>query len=301
MPRITIIGDRDSGKTTFLVLLYATQVRSGSDLSDEFRFHVAMDSIEEISGAFQQLMSGAFPDSATKEGIRELTVDVSYRRSRRGMMSRFRSRNRTEETPAKFKFILMRNLEEEVARFRSGRSFTSGPLRDFLESEAIVVLVDAGKLVVSEETRDRSPMAKYDVAVEALLSAVPRRPGSDPGRRRRPVFVFSKFETVDQAALAAAEVETTPPELRHTAARKAYGEALLKYNLPRTTSILRSASRSGPSFASPTFVFSWVRTEPPQSNRAGRIRLTRTGAAGWEPDYSRDEYRALLDSLRDLV
>src|SRR5438046_2294320 len=70
MPHVVIVGDRESGKATFLSLLYATQVKSGSDASDAFRFHADVDSLDEISEAFEQLMSGNFPDSATKEGMR---------------------------------------------------------------------------------------------------------------------------------------------------------------------------------------------------------------------------------------
>ncbi len=93
MPHVVIVGDRESGKATFLSLLYATQVKSGSDASDAFRFHADVDSLDEISEAFEQLMSGRFPDSATKEGMRGITFHLGYRRAGRGFgMSRKRCR-----------------------------------------------------------------------------------------------------------------------------------------------------------------------------------------------------------------
>src|SRR5947207_599332 len=81
MPHVVIVGDRESGKATFLSLLYATQVKSGSDASDAFRFHADVDSLDEISEAFEQLMSGSFPDSATKEGMRGITFHLGYRKA----------------------------------------------------------------------------------------------------------------------------------------------------------------------------------------------------------------------------
>src|SRR5213080_1666897 len=68
VPRVVIVGDRNSGKTTFLGLLYAAQVKFGSDKADGFRFHAAFESLDEISGVFQRLMSGSFPDAATRRG-----------------------------------------------------------------------------------------------------------------------------------------------------------------------------------------------------------------------------------------
>src|SRR5207237_3369146 len=88
MAHIVIIGDRDSGKTTFLALLYAAQVKSGATRADDFRFHVDLASMEEISEVFQQLMSGSFPDSAAKEGISDINCHVGHRRSSSGVMAR---------------------------------------------------------------------------------------------------------------------------------------------------------------------------------------------------------------------
>src|SRR5437899_10908282 len=88
MPRVVIVGDQNSGKTTFLGLLYAAQVKFGSDKADGFRFHAAFESLDEISGVFQRLMSGSFPDASTKEGIREIAFRLSYPKTRLRVLSR---------------------------------------------------------------------------------------------------------------------------------------------------------------------------------------------------------------------
>src|SRR3989449_11670676 len=92
MPRVVIVGDWNSGKTTFLGLLYAAQVKFGSDKADGFRFHAAFESLDEISGVFQRLMSGSFPDAATKEGGGEIAFRLSHRRRGLGILSRRTSR-----------------------------------------------------------------------------------------------------------------------------------------------------------------------------------------------------------------
>jgi hypothetical protein len=294
MPHIVIVGDRESGKTTFLALLYAAQVKSGSDRVDSFRFHAAFDSLDEISGAFQQLMSGSFPDAFTKEGIRGITFHLSYRKPGLGVLSRLRSRGWTSGASISLHFILLRNLAEEMERFRRGSSLANAALREVLESKAIVILVDSTKLAAKEEDHPLGPTAPYDTAVESLLTVL-QRPEPQGGRKRlHPIFVFSKFDSVDPKALKGAGLEATPPDVRKTGARAAYAEALLEHNLPRTLAKIRDRESKGKALAAPAYFFSSVRTEEAADHRA-KVRLRRVGGAGWEPDYASNEYLALLE------
>jgi hypothetical protein len=301
MPHVVIVGDRDSGKTTFLALLYAAQVKSGSDRADDFRFHVAYESLDEISGVFQQLMSGNFPDSAAKEGIRGISFRVGYRTSGFGILSRLRSRGWTPGAPASLHFILLRNLEDEMDRFRKGSSLANATLRDVLESDAIAILVDGRKLDLAGEDRQEGSMGKYDGAVEALLAAMQRSHGRAGRGSIHPIFVFTKFDSVDPEALRAAKVEAEPPEAKKTGLRTAYAEALLDHNLPNTMARVRAREPRGVTFTTPSYYFSWVRTEAAAHGRRERIRLGRSGGGGWEPDYSKDEYLALLQCLSKIA
>src|SRR3989304_4316620 len=79
MLQVLIVGDRESGKTTFLTLLYAASVKSGSDKADEFRFHAPIESMETASILFQQLMAGALPHAVTKKGNDALTPHLGSR------------------------------------------------------------------------------------------------------------------------------------------------------------------------------------------------------------------------------
>src|SRR2546422_11591714 len=105
MPRVVIVGDRNSGKTTFLGLLYAAQVKFGSDKADGFRFHAAFESLDEISGVFPRLMSGSFPDAATKEGIREIAFRLGHPRAGPGILPRRQSRGSSPDSSASFPLI----------------------------------------------------------------------------------------------------------------------------------------------------------------------------------------------------
>lgn len=298
MLQVVIVGDRDSGKTTFLGLLYAAQVKSGSDRADDFRFHTPIESLEEISVVFQRLMSGSFPDAATKEGIHEMRVHLGYRRHRLGIFPL-----RREWAPgalATFRFILLRTIDHEVSRFLTGSSVADGRLRDALDADVAAILVDSSKLAVNAQDRQLGPIGNYDQAVESLLTAIQRWRQGGGGRILYPMFILSKFDRVSPEVLRAANVEAAPPQIGRRGPRAGYAEALLERSLPRTFARVRAEERGGLRFAPPSYFFSWVRTEGGRHGQMDKIRLRRNRVGGWEPDYPRDEYLAFLESLRDI-
>lgn len=301
MIRVGIVGDRDSGKTTFLGLLYAAQVKSGSDRKDEFRFHATFESLEEITLVFQRLMSGSFPDVATKEGIHEIRFRLGYRKPGLGILPRLRSRQWAPEAFATLRFTLLRRLDHEMSRLAKGSSIADGRLRDVLDGDAVAILVDSTKLTVNGEDAQPGPMRDYDGAVESLLTAIQRWREQGSRQPLHPIFILSKFDRVRSEVLRAAKVEATPPPVGRRRPRAAYAEALLDANLPRTLEKVRARVRGGLRFATPSYFFSWVRTQEAAPGRSETIRLRRSEVSGWQPDYPRDEYLAFLERLRDMA
>ncbi len=301
MPRVIIVGDRNSGKTTFLGLLYAAQVKFGSDKADGFRFHAAFESLDEISGVFQRLMSGSFPDAATKEGIREITFRLSSRKTGLGILSRRRSRGSSPDTSASFQLILMKSFEDDMVHWRDGGSVAHGTLSGALTSDAMVIMVDATSLAVADEEGELAPLGKYDGAVESLLTAIQRSRDQAEGKLLHPIFVFSKFDRVDPEVLRRANLEAAPPEASKKGPHAAYAKRLVDGSMPKTIAAIRSGGRRGLKFATPSYFFSWVRTDEPAPGRAEKIRLRRSGPVGWEPDYPSDEYLAFLECLSNIA
>lgn len=301
MPRVVIVGDRNSGKTTFLGLLYAAQVKFGSDKADGFRFHAAFESLDEISGVFQRLMSGSFPDAATKEGVREIAFRLSSRRAALGILSRRRSRGSSPDPSASFQLILLKSFEDELARSRNGGSVDHVTLSDALTSDAIVIMVDATSLAGAEEEGELAPLGKYDGAVEALLMAIKRSRDQAEGKMLYPIFVFSKFDRVDPEVLRRANLDAEPPDVGKKGPHAEYAEKLVARSMPKTMAAIRSGGRRGLQFAAPSYFFSWVRTDQPVPGRAERIRLRRSGVVGWEPDYPSNEYLAFLECLGGIA
>lgn len=301
MLRVAIVGHQGSGKTTFLGLLYAALVKSGSDKSDDLRFRVDLESLEEITVLFQRLMSGSFPDSATKEGIHGLSLDVGFRKSNRGAFLRHGSRKWTADSTTTVHFTLSGSLDEHTPGLFSGSTIGTGRWRDVLDADAVLILADSTKLAAKGEDAESSPIRTYDRRVESLFTAI-RRWRSRGGREvLHPIFVLSKFDAVMPDVLQAANVDPAPPDVAKTAPRAAYASALLKPNLPRTLATVAEKGHGRMRFAEPDYFFSWVRTETKDSSASEKIRLRRIGGGGWEPDYSREEYLALVDALGEIA
>jgi hypothetical protein len=297
LPQVAIVGERNSGKTTFLGLLYAAQVKFGSDRADDFRFHAAFESLDEISGVFQRLMSGAFPDSATKEGVREVTFRLAPRKPRLGIFARRRSEDGASDDSRSFRLVLLKSFEDDLSR-PAGGSIGHTTLSEALVSDAVVVTVDATRLAVSDED---APAEPYDRAVESLLSLIQHSRAHATDIVLHPIFVFTKFDRVDPKALHVTHLEAEPPEVGKRGARAAYGKALVNRNMPKTIATIEARRERGLRFGTPTYFFSWVRTDPTTAGQGEKIRIRHSGAVGWEPDFSSDEYLAFLACLGELA
>src|SRR3989454_277070 len=69
-----LLGDRASGKTTFLGLLYSAQVKYGTGVQDDFRFHAPIQSLNIMSAVYEGMKDGRFP-SATPAYKKMLRYD----------------------------------------------------------------------------------------------------------------------------------------------------------------------------------------------------------------------------------
>jgi len=301
MPRVVIVGDRNSGKTTFLGLLYTAQVKFGSEKADDFRFHASFESLDEISGVFQRLMSGGFPDSATKEGVGEVTFRLSPPRPKLSILG-WRKRNSVSDESDLFRLILLKSFEDDMARsLETGSSIGHMTLNEALVSDAIVIMVDATELATSDEEAPHAPMAKVDAAVEALLTAIQRSRAHGEATSLHPIFVFSKFDRVDSKSLRLLNLEAAPPDVRRRGPHAAYGKALVDRNMPKTINAIEARRDRGLRFGALAYFFSWVRTDKAASGRTEKIQLRHSGAVGWEPDFSSEEYLAFLTHLGDIA
>src|SRR5207247_9316032 len=81
-----LLGDRASGKTTFLGLLYSAQVKYGTGVQDDFRFHAPIQSLNIMSAVYDGMNDGRFPSATLKEEIKALGFVFGYLRKAVGKL-----------------------------------------------------------------------------------------------------------------------------------------------------------------------------------------------------------------------
>ena len=300
MLRVAILGDRRSGKTTFLGLLYAALVSSGSDRTDRLRFHAGYESLEEITVLFQRLMSGGFPDAATKEGVHGMRLELGLRRLKAGGFSRLGPSGWTADVSTTIHFILGGALPEEGDHILRATSEEHARWRDVLDSDVVILLADSTALVPKGDD-EHGPKAPYDAQVASLLSTIQRWRARGGRRTVHPLFVLSKFDSISPEVLQAANLAKDPPRVEAAGPRASYATALLKPTLPRTLQKIEDPDGGRLRFAKPGFFFSWVRTEARGPGAPDKIRLQRANGAGWEIDGSKEEHLALIERLADIA
>lgn len=302
MVKILVIGDRLSGKATFVGLLYATQVSSGSDLADQFRFHVPYESLNAISYAFQQLMSGNFPDPMTKEGMRAITFQVEYSGTEGGAFSRIRT-GRAAEAPT-VNIVLFGSADDSFSNLLAGSRVEDERWTDVYDAEVLLLVVDSVNLGVKDDSKGEpkkaGPMERFDRALSLILPLVRRASEPEVRKRIHPIFLFTKFDRIPFDVVKGFNLPARPPSIAESRARVAYAESLLKPNLPRTMAELRIRERDSVKFSAPSSYFLWVRTKA-VPGQPEKIEFARGQDGRWQPIYSRDEYVSLLAHLGKIL
>ena len=94
-----ILGDRASGKTTFLGLLYAAQVAYGTGKADTFRFSATPTSLKYMSAVYQNMKDGMFPSATLKDEMSLVEFIFGYKRLIRGNLPGWNAGGRKEQAP----------------------------------------------------------------------------------------------------------------------------------------------------------------------------------------------------------
>lgn len=301
MLRVAIVGDHGSGKTTFLGLLYAALVSAGADRTDNLRFHAGYESLEEITLLFQRLMSGSFPDAATKEGVHGMRLELALRRPKAGGLSRLGPKGWTADVSTTIHFTLAGDLPEEGDRVLRPTSKDHETWGDVLDSDVLLIFADVTTIVPKGADGKPDAAMPSDAPLASLLSTIERWRSKGGRRTLHPIFVLSKFDLISPQVRRAAGLSANPPGVDETAARASYATSLLASTLPRTLAKVESPERGRLRLARPAYFFSWVRTEPRGPGRADKIRLHRADGAGWEIDASKAEHLALIERLAEIA
>jgi len=312
-----VLGDRASGKTTFLGLLYAAQVQYGTQLSDTFRFSASPQSLKYMSAVYQNMKDGMFPSATLKDEMSLVEFIFGYKRLIRGALPTWVKEQNWMNPFATLNFGAYDVSGEDVQEFIETGVAASPIIQQLLRAFVVVILVDCAKLTTDVDSQPYKRMLKYDGDVATLCVAFQKYKKDEYDRMKQqgmkppapiiyPAIVLSKFDTLRDEVLAKLGLHKGMPPRDKKRDRKEYAEALMRAFLPQTLSQIRGGKVAGVSFDQATYFTSWVKVEKGEGGMAtvGPPRIVRKGFSadgGAAIDYSHDEYVAFIEHFRDIA
>lgn len=297
-----VVGDRGSGLTTFVGLLYAAQLRLGTGEQDEFRFSADRETIRELEAIYGELVSGRFPEWDVNWEVHPLSFVFGFRSGKFGGLGG-RGSNGYHGFDT-FDVQVGGISVEDIAELANHDAVLEESTRRLLRSPVVLPLVDASRLQPSPEGQNHPELVHYDRLLATTLEVVSRFLGAERNRKLRimhPWFVVTKFDRCPPATLAELGAPPGAPAVWPSGAREAVGGQILGRYLPATSKFLGKAKSAG--FAPPSaplWFFSGLQLVP-GSPVPRIVRRSRIPVGGWEPEYPFEEYRGLIEQLARLA
>ncbi|HKS59622.1 MAG TPA: hypothetical protein VJS68_02465 [Thermoplasmata archaeon] len=176
--------------------------------------------------------------------------------------------------------------------------------RRLLRSPVLLLLVDASWLTSEIKSVAGLPMVRYDAALANTLQLLQRFLAAERDKRQRhmfPLFILTKFDRISPEAVDILHIPPAPPPTWEPWARAQVGQRLLQTYLPETARCLGQHNHGTVTVESPAWFFSGLRTQEDASHELRILRRERIPVGGWEPEYPFEEYRALIDQLKELA
>lgn len=297
-----VVGDRGSGLTTFVGLLYAAQLRLGTEEGDTFRFSADRETIRQLEGIYGELVAGRFPEWDADWDTHPLSFVFGFRAGSLPRWGRVGARRDGEFDS--FRIQVGGISVEAVADIAEHDAILEDSTRRLFRSPVVFPLVDASRLLPPSEDTDQRPLDRYDRLLTATLGLLHRFVSASRSRKHRtlhPMFVVTKFDQCPPATLERLRIPAGPPAGWAPGTREAVGENILTSYLPETLQLIRKTK--GPrvgEIAAPQWYYSSLQTVP--DPRGVRIaRRSRIPVGGWEPEYPFEEYRELIHQLATLA
>jgi hypothetical protein len=288
---IAIIGANDSGKATFLVLLYAAQIRYSELSAGEFRFYINPKSLKPVSAEYNRMQMGKWPSDKLVNDIP--MVSFLYGRSDDSLGSRFMKmfgKSKIASTIS-LNFSLYDFSDAELKDVINSGTMSFYNITDkvesLLSSEMVVIILDASKL----HQKKANPNDDY---ISYVLTNIARF------RKKMifPIVVFTKFDAVNRKLMASLKLPVRPPAMKHPEKRRAYGERLMAKYYQNTLQLMKKGKQIN--YESGLYFFSSVKTTT-SSDGSTTPALKKGKEMKYILDCSYPEYIGFIEYLEKLV
>ncbi len=306
-----VLGDRGCGKTTFLALLYAAQVKYTNEPvnKDNFRFYATPSSLNFMGDMYNHMRSGGWPEATMKGQQTKVSFLFGFKKLTHGALPSWIQKQDWIKPFLTIKFSVYDVAGEDVndiIRTPDGVFSEDLPeeVKNLLESRILVVLIDASRVNAKPRSKPYIDMIEYDKKTATLISIIAKYNSKkeDPKQRKiYPIFVFTKFDTIADHILEGMHLKEKPPEYKNQDERQAYSETIMRNFYGQTLALVKGGRLMNVSFDQAAYFYSEIATE---FNDMGApiptIKVMDEGV-GHELDYSYMEYRWFIDHFKKIA
>lgn len=310
---VGILGDRASGKTTFLILLYAAAQIYNTLKEDRFRF-TARDprSYNWLTGVYAYLESkGHFPDANLKGEWTEIKLRFGFRRGSKDVLPRWITDRMVKNPFNTFDAAVYDISGEDVREFVETGMAGNEVLENLFASNVAIFLIDCSRFSLDPtKLQLREKAVRYDGKVGSVIKtfeAYKVQVRDETGRAKSklyPIFIFSKWDMIGQDVLAHLQLRPHPPPPDKEKERDRYFGEILRSFMTQTFSVKQGARLSYVNLDNAAFFPSWVDLEKEEGMpriEDGGFVVKRERTPGQRHSvnlrFSATEYIALIDHL----
>lgn len=303
---VAIIGEKDSGKTTFLILLYAAQIKYSDVSEGEFRFYINPQSIKIISEEYNRMQLGSWPSD--KLITRVGGVSFLYgREDSSAINSIMKIFGKPKSIPTiTLNFSIYDFSDSELSEIVNSNIMKfmniSKRVESLLSTRVLIIIIDSSKLKRTRFSQENAKKRITDQNIEAgknsdtyISNAL-----TNISRYNRdiiyPIFVFTKFDLIDPRVLFDLKLPKKPPAINNLTNRKKFAERLLTKFYPNTLKMIKGDKKMN--YDGHCF-FTKIAT---QKNSDGSLSpaLKPKREFGYELDCSYQEFNGFIEYIENI-
>lgn len=321
---VAIVGGRGSGKTVFVSLLATSAINYTVESKEHFRYYTSPEFTTVIQDIIASLKLKKWPPATLKGSLSEYRFWFGYSKVLAGFLNRFydsleavTSFIKKLEIPRKelyniIEFSLYDIAGEDVdtvfraaslAKERGVSAIELIPenLKAILDCDVLVFLVDSSRITTDNSDPRYREMLEYDGLMASLMSLVALYKSGKYGFRTKkiyPVFVFTKFDTVDKKVLRALGIPDNFDAWVREVSRKEISERLIKLMkmfFEHTLAIVYGGTLLGVELERAQIFLSYLFTELSDEGIPVPRVVKSVDGVSYELSYSRSEYIRFID------
>jgi hypothetical protein len=297
---VALIGESNSGKATFLVLLYAAQIRYSefsTNKESEFRFYINPSDINNISSEYNQMQMGNWPSD--KLVHMKKSISFLYGRTKETGASKFLGFFGKKLEPETFSanFSIYDFSDPDLVEVVNNETMTYmnilPKVEGLLSSRVILMVLDSSKLHKKTTKQNGDQCPDVDIQITTALSNITRF------KRKTifPVILFAKSDSMNKHYLSSLRLPSNVPSVKNSKARKIIAERLMTNNYPNTLNFLKKNKKID--YNTIVHIFSSVKTVHKKSGEVAPA-LKLTPDAGYVLDCEYNEFIYFIEQLERI-